>query len=62
MHLEGIIHCIEIINPDEKIGFSQVCELRPKWCVSAGTSGIRAVCVCTIHQNIVLLLHAAGTE
>jgi len=27
--------------------------------VSAGASGTHAVCVCTIHQNVVLLIHAA---
>ena len=47
-------------NLNIKIGISKFCIFRPKWCVSAGTSGTHAVC--TIHQNVVLTLHAAGTE
>lgn len=49
-------------NKEIKIGFSKFCTLRPKWCVSAGASGTHSVCVCTIHQNVVLLLHAAQLE
>ena len=37
------------------IGFSK-CELRPKWCVLAGSSGTHSVCVSTYHQNTKLLL------
>ena len=40
------------------IGFSNICELRPKWCVLAGSSGTHSVCVCTYHQNMTLLLAA----
>lgn len=36
--------------------------LRPKWCVLAGASGTHLVCVCTIHQNVILLIHGAGIE
>ena len=46
------------INPDIKIGFSKFCTLRPKWCVSAGAAGTHSVCVCTYHQNAILLLSA----
>ena len=35
-------------------GFSQFCELQPKWCVLAGSSGTHSVCVCTYHQNMKL--------
>ena len=38
------------------IGFSKFCELQPKWCVLAGSSGTHSVCVCTYHQNMKLLL------
>ena len=48
--------------PENKVGFSKFCMLRPKWCVSAGSAGTHSVCVCTIHQNVVLLLHAAHIE
>ena len=49
-------------NPEVKVGFSKFCTLRPKWCVGAGSSGSHSVCVCTIHQNVILLLHAAQLE
>lgn len=43
-------------NPEVKIGFSKFAELRPKNCVLAGASGTHSVCVCTIHQNVKLML------
>ena len=43
-------------NPEMKIGFSKFCSLRPKYCFLAGASGTHSVCVCTIHQNVKLLL------
>ena len=45
-------------HPLVKIGFSKFCSLRPKWCVIAGSSGTHSVCVCTIHQNTILLVDA----
>ena len=48
--------------PDLKIGLSKFCSLRLKWCVLAGASGTHLVCVCTIHQNVILLIHGAGIE
>ena len=45
--------------PDDKISFSKFCSLQPKWCVCAGSSGTHSVCVCTIHQNIILLIDTA---
>ena len=38
-------------HPFTKIGFSKFCTLRPKWCLTAGSSGTHAVCVCSQHQN-----------
>ena len=43
---------------DFKIGFSKFCTLRPKWCVNVGASGTHSVCVCTHHQNAILLVNA----
>ena len=43
-------------NPGMKIEFSKFCALRPKWCVIAGLSGTHSVCVCTTHQNTILLV------
>ena len=41
-----------------KVGFSKFAELRPKHCVLAGASGTHSVCVCTIHQNVKLMVPA----
>ena len=48
-------------RPDVSIGFSKFCSLRPKWCVTAGSSGTHSVCVCTYHQNAILLVDAIKT-
>ena len=42
--------------PTMSIGFSKFAELRPKHCCLAGASGTCAVCVCTIHQNVKLMM------
>lgn len=42
--------------PEQKRGFSTFCELHPKHCVLAGSSGTHSVCVCTIHQNAKLMM------
>ena len=42
--------------PDIKIGCSKFAEMRPKECVLAGSSGTHSVCVCTIHQNVKLMM------
>jgi len=42
--------------PSKSVGFSKFAELRPKHCVLAGASGTHAVCVCTIHQNVKLMM------
>ena len=40
----------------ESIGFSTFAKLRSKNCVFAGSSGTHSVCVCSIHQNVMLLI------
>ena len=42
--------------PETKIGFSKFSSLRPRECVLAGASGIHSVCVCTIHNNVKLMM------
>lgn len=42
--------------PNHKIGFSKFADLRPKWCVLAGSTGTHSVCVCMIHQNVKLMM------
>ena len=41
--------------PNDKIGFSKFCELRPEWCVTVNSKGMHSVCVCEHHQNAKLL-------
>lgn len=48
--------------PNDKVGFSKFCELRPKWCVTVGQPGTHSVCVCSIHQNPILWLSAINLE
>jgi hypothetical protein len=43
--------------PETDIGFSMFEFLRSKECVLAGASGTHSVCVCTIHQNVKLMIH-----
>ena len=45
-------------HPNVNIGFSKFCALRLKWCVLAGSKMAHSVCVCSAHQNIVLLVDA----
>ena len=39
-----------------KVGFSKFAQLRPRECIIAGGSGTHLVCVCTIHQNVKLMM------
>lgn len=45
-------------HPDNHIGFSTFADLRPENCILAGSSGTHTVCVCSIHQNPILMLDA----
>lgn len=44
--------------PEHKIGSTKFAELRPKWCVIAGSSRTHSVCICTIHQNTKTMIDA----
>ena len=55
-NLREVYHEFKEKFPDRKIGFSKFAELRPKHCILAGASGTHAVCVCTIHQNVKLMM------
>ena len=57
-HLHELFAAFKKRNPDVKIGFSKFCTLCSKWCVTAGSSGTHSVCVCTTHQNNILLVDA----
>lgn len=45
--------------PQMKVGFSKFAELRSKQCILVGKSGTHSVCVCTIHQNVKLMIENA---
>lgn len=47
-------------HPETKVQFSKFAELRPKYCILAGGSGSHSVCVCCIHQNVILMIDGAG--
>lgn len=49
-------------DPSKKIGFSKFSILKPKNCVLPGSSGTHKVCVCTIHQNVKLIIIGAMLE
>jgi len=50
----------DLSNPN--IGFSAFANLRPRYCVLAGSGGTHCVCVCTYHQNPKLQLAALGEK
>jgi len=52
--------CYQEKYRDDKVGFSKFCELRPKNVVLPGAAGTHNVCVCTYHQNVKLMIEAAG--
>ena len=45
-------------HPSINIVFSKFCTLRPKWCILVGSKLTHSICVCSAHQNIVLLVDA----
>ena len=55
-NLNKVYHEFKERFPDQKIGFSKFADLRPKHCILAGASGTHSVCVCTIHQNVKLMM------
>ena len=55
-NLREVYQAFKTKHPDVKVGFSKFAQLRPKQCILAGASGTHSVCVCTIHQNITLML------
>ena len=55
-NLQELYRSFKDKHPEQKIGFSKFAELRPRHCVLAGASGTHSVCVCTIHQNMKLMM------
>ena len=44
------------------IGSTKFCALRPKWCVLGSSKTTHSVCVCSAHQNFVLLVDAVAWD
>ena len=44
------------------IGFSKFCALRPKWRVLDGSKMTHSVCICSAHQNVVLLINVMDLD
>lgn len=55
-NLKELYSSFETQYPDNRIGFSTFASLRPENCILAGASGTHTVCVCTIHQNPILMV------
>ena len=50
-------YCLfKIERPGFYLGFSTFAKIRPKCCLLAGSSGTHSVCVCSIHQNVKLVI------
>ncbi|KAJ8686036.1 hypothetical protein QAD02_021829 [Eretmocerus hayati] len=49
-------------HPEGLVGFSRFAEARPPYVISAGATGTHTVCVCEIHQEFELLIHAVDLE
>ena len=61
-NLKEAYHQFKQQHPDIKVGFSKFAELQPKECVLAGATGTHSVCVCTIHQNVKLMMAGSRLE
>lgn len=61
-NLKEVYELFKNKNPTDKIGFSKFADLRPKHCVLAGGSGTHTVCVCTVHQNVKLMLQVLKSK
>lgn len=59
-NLKELFEFFKLRFPDEKIGFSTFASLRPEHCVLAGSSGTHTACVCSVHQNIKLMMLGKG--
>ena len=49
-------------HPGRKVGLSKIAKLVPKECVLAGATGTHSVCMCTIYQNVKLMMEGGRQE
>ena len=57
-NLQEVYTAVKETHPNVNIGFSKFCVFRPKWCVLVGSKMPHSVCICSAHQNNVLLVDA----
>ena len=57
-NLQELYTAFKAKHPNVNTGFSKFCTLSSKRCVLAGSKMTQSVCVCNVHQNIVLLVNA----
>lgn len=50
------------LHPNDKVGFSTFCKLRPENIILPGANGTHSVCVCTKHENIKMMLDAINVK
>ena len=62
MNLNELYETYKAKHPKDKIGLSTFCALCPSHCITVGCRGTHSVCVCTIHQNVKLMLSALPTD
>lgn len=62
MSLRELYISFKQAHPDVTVSFSKFASLRPKYCILPGASGTHSVCVCTIHQNVKLMLDAINIK
>lgn len=55
-NLKELYEMFRLEYSDKTIGFSTFASMRPKHCVLAGASGTHTVCVCSMHQNVKLMM------
>ncbi|KAJ8666163.1 hypothetical protein QAD02_007825 [Eretmocerus hayati] len=59
-NLEDLSETHKIEYPEIEISSWKFCELCPKQCILAGSSGTHTVCVCVIHENVNLMLEGCS--
>ena len=38
------------------LSLEKFCTFQPKWCVLAGSASTHSVCLCSVHQNVIVLI------
>ena len=62
MNLNELYENYKMKYSSDKIGLSKFCSLRPENCITVGSKGTHSVCVCSIHQNVKLMVSALPTN